>query len=369
MATPTKIKKRMVRGQPRWVIDLRGKTGEGKRAFFKEKTAAEEFVRARKLKLNPDDPPLILIGKEKRDYLAAKDILDGRYSMVEAAHICIKTEKVLRPENLFNAIGLCEEAKERSGKGDHYLRVFRARLKSFAKISEREFCHNATAADIESWLHSRGWEPATKRGALIDLRTFFNFCLKRSWVMLNPCAGVEPIVVSEYAKGILTPKQADILIRTCVEKEKRMVRYFVDQLFGGLREDEARTLEKSFEHALHIELPETKTNQPGFIEWNDTWMAWREKYPGDYGMIKNFIRRIKKVKVAAKVKMAEAGLVAADFWFPKNCLRHSFCSYGSKIWGTGKTAELARHSEAMQKKHYRRPIPLEDAKSFWAILP
>lgn len=370
MATRIKVKARLVRGEVKYCVDLR-RIKKG-RQFFSTKSEAEKFAEKITIQADNQDPPIILNGKEKRDYQAAQDILAGRFSMVEAAQACIKQNKTLIPMRFEDAIDECFDAKEKSGKDNQYLVKFRNRLKALARFCRdkgKEFCHDISASEAEHWLHQNQWASVTKKGTLIDLNTFFNFALKKGWAVTNPCKLIEKIEVEQYARGIVTPMQADILIRTCAASDAPLVRYFSDQMFGGLREIEARQLTKAHEHKLHIELPGDDVYEPGFIEWNPTWKAWRDKYPGEYYPIRNFWRRVSKIKNAAKAKMIESKVADEAFWFPRNCLRHSFCSYGSKVWGTGKTAELARHSEAMQKKHYRRPIPLEDAKAFWAINP
>lgn len=365
------VKKRIVQGLVRYVVDLRGKAKENKRSFFKTKAEADRFVDDLKIKIKEEqtDPPIILVGRQKRDYLTALDIAAGRFSMTEAAIGHSKHIKTVVPQTLLNALGECLTARRNSGKDREYIKIFEGRLTVFFKYVEKKECHEILQADIERWLSTREWKNITKRGALVDLSTFFNFCLNKSWVISNPCEHIEEIRVEQLARGILTPRQAELFIRTVAEKDKGLVRYFVDQLFGGLRELEARMLSKKMEHKLHIELPGDDIYEPGFIEWNPTWKAWRDKYPGEYWPIKPFQARLDKVKALAKKEMLKEKVVTEDWWFPRNCLRHSFCSYGSKIWGTGKAAELARHSEAMQKKHYRRPISLEDAQKFWAILP
>lgn len=373
MATRIPIKKRKVRGEDRYVIDLRGKERDGKRSFFKTRTEAEKFaeeVKAR-IKEKPSDPPVILVGVEKIKYLAMMNILDGRCP-IEAAQYFVKNNKAVVPQAITYAIGQCVVSKRASGKNGDYISIFENRLVSFAGFSGKKHCHEVIREDIERWLATREWKNITKRGAFVDLSTFFNFCINKSWIISNPCEHVEEIRVEQLARGILTPKQAEIFIRTVADPDigdDGLVRYFVDQLFGGLRELEARMLSRKMEHKLHIELPGDDIYEPGFIEWNDTWKAWRDKYPGEYWPIKRFQVRLDKIKASAKKEMLKEKAITPDWWFPRNCLRHSFCSYGSKVWGTGKAAELARHSEAMQKKHYRRPIPLEDAKAFWAILP
>ena len=53
---------------------------------------------------------------------------------------------------------------------------------------------------------------------------------------------------------------------------------------------------------------------------------------------------------------------------PKNCLRHSFCPYAVVVHGLTWTAEQVDHSEAMLKKHYRKPVTKDNAEKYFSIL-
>ena len=49
--------------------------------------------------------------------------------------------------------------------------------------------------------------------------------------------------------------------------------------------------------------------------------------------------------------------------------RHSFISYRRRLIGDAQTALDAGTSETIIKKHYKRPVILEDAERFFAIRP
>ena len=60
----------------------------------------------------------------------------------------------------------------------------------------------------------------------------------------------------------------------------------------------------------------------------------------------------------------------ADLYpWPQDAHRHSFISYRRRIIGDAQTAIEAGTSETIIKRHYKRPVTLEDAERFFAIAP
>lgn len=356
--TPRKVRKA---GKIRWLVDLRYAQEKGGRHYFAEKEDAEKLVS----KFRSEEDAVVLTGADKREYLTAKDIIkDG--SLV-AASLEYVGKRLPDSIPLVEAIVKCVSAKKRSGKNRDYLRTFELRLEKMANRFGNKLVSEVTASDVEDWLYARDEiTPTTRRGMMIDAQTFFNFCIPK-WTLSNPVSEVEEIEVGEFKRGILAPVQAGTHMEVCVKLDPGMARYFADQLFGGLRESEARFLERGQIKPGYVDLPDTKTKFARFVEFNDTWKAWLEKHPGKYfGELKNVNNRAAAIRIAVQ---SEIRKTEPQWETPTNCLRHSFCTYASKMWGPGRAAELAGHSEAMQKKHYRRPVTLEEAKSFWAILP
>lgn len=367
-----KIQKRTIRGVEKHVVDLRYVKKDGGRHFFATRIEAEKFADKAKEEIQEGEG-LLLNTQQKRDYLHAKDLLNG-VGFIEAALFYRKHHKPLEVVSISDAMAKCVAGKRAAGKAKEYLRIFEHRIESLAEFLKRKAnvvnISDVSHGHIEGWLHERGWSQATKHGSLIDVGTLFNYAIKQGWCASNPAKLVEAVDVGEYDKGILTPEQVAVYVRVNAELDPGLLRYTVDQLFGGMREDESRHMQASFVKDGHIELLNTKTGVIRFIDFNPTWLKWRKlhKKP-EYAPIKNCNLRIDKLRKAIKVRLVEMNLAPKDFWFPRNCLRHSFCTYAAKVWGSGRAADLAGHSEAMQKKHYRRPVTLEAAKSFWQIHP
>jgi len=61
---------------------------------------------------------------------------------------------------------------------------------------------------------------------------------------------------------------------------------------------------------------------------------------------------------------------AADLYpWPQDAHRHSFISYRRQLVGDWQTALDAGTSEAIIKKHYKRPVTKADAERFFNIRP
>ena len=55
--------------------------------------------------------------------------------------------------------------------------------------------------------------------------------------------------------------------------------------------------------------------------------------------------------------------------WPKNCHRHSFCSYSLELNGAKETARRANHSEATLFTHYANKVTRKEARKFFGLRP
>lgn len=368
MATHSSIKvgKRKVRKKTLFVVDLRSH-GIGQR-FFKKKKDAESWAEEKENEVKEHGrKSLLFTDVDRLELSAAREKLKPLGATLSEAVDFFCAHRVAQvPKLVWLGVGECIKAKRRSEMGHQYLIRLESVLGSFVAIYGAELIHNVSQSDIEHWLNRQGWQAVTRKYNLKDLSTFFGYAIKHGWTKVNPCKNIEPISVGEFSKGILTPEQTKVFLDTCEKVDAPLLRYFSDQLFGGLREDEAANLKESQSEPSFVHLTDTKTGSDRFNEYNPTWTAWRR---GIHAPIVNLRKRVDAVKSAAKSAMLEKNLIDDKWWYPKNCLRHSFCSYAAPILGASKAADLAGHSEKIQKKHYRRPIPKEVAEKFWKILP
>lgn len=376
MAATLKVKKRMNHGKESFVVDLRSvKRG---RHFFDDEKKAGEFLAQEKLEIQVHGTSKAMTAEERSEYhLMRERLRPFGVTPLQAIDYYVLHHQAAQPIMIQTAIGRMIDAKRKAGKRDSYLRKLERHLEYLNEDPEK-LVHEISRNDIETIYTSHKWSLRTWRSVRIDIQTFFAFAVRQKWCQANPCKDMEKIILDEMPKGILTPKQAKLLMETCAKEDKPLLRYFADQLFGGMRESEARALSREDVFPTYIHLPKTKTRNERFIEINETWRKWRGT---EHGVIKNFWRRVNKVKRLAGDAMKNAGCPLKStekiirkkkrmvYIWPKNCLRHSFCTYAAPMWGAAKAAEIAGHSESIQKKHYRRPVPKSEAEEFWNIAP
>ena len=66
-----------------------------------------------------------------------------------------------------------------------------------------------TASDIEPYVYNDNQKPSTQNGNLRVFNAFFNWCVKKSYLGINPANGLEKVsnrwrILSEEAKNLLS---------------------------------------------------------------------------------------------------------------------------------------------------------------------
>jgi integrase len=251
--------------------------------------------------------------------------------------------------------------KARAGRSDRYLRQLRVSLSSFLRGRSSAPISTLTAHDVEKWLFSRDWRARTMRGYLADVRTLFNFAVRRGYLKSSVAATVElPEDESRFEPpGIHTPDEVRKILATARASSLDVLRHLAVRYFAGVRSAEAHRLRE--ENLLldrgYIEVPalKAKTRRRRLVKIQPNLRAWLE-LGGELRAMRP--ERIREVSDASGVE------------WKKNVTRHSFVSYHLARWqNAGKTALEAGHSEAMLFAHYRELVTEEAAEAFWSILP
>jgi site-specific recombinase XerC len=254
----------------------------------------------------------------------------------------------------------CIKLKKAAGLSGRYVKNLTNNLAQFEIRFGAVDCQSVTSKDVESWLYAQPWEPYTMRSVLIDVRTLFSFALNRHYVAKNPVLAVMLPKLTRKPPCILTPDEAERLMRSAQANDPGLIPYISLILFGGLRPEEAYRCREEHVKDDHIDLPAglAKNNRRRLIELGPletlrAWLALKGDMPP-----KNVRKRMDEVRRAAQ-----------PLSWGHDILRHSFVSYGVPIWGVAQTALHADHSETVLKQHYRELVRRADAERFWKILP
>lgn len=252
--------------------------------------------------------------------------------------------------------------KAKTGRCLRYLRTLRVSLKSFAKGRAKVPIGNITVADIEAWLDAQVWAPKTQKGYLGDVRTLFNFAVRRQMLAHNPAAAVELPVQTPQPAGIHTPNQVRTVLEFARGYNLCICRALAVRYFAGLRSAEVNRLEEYEIKESFIEVPaakaKTRRRRPVSIQPNlRAWLDLGGSLP---------LHDISNTWRWFTAKLEKAHGVP----WPHNVTRHSFCSYHlQQFQNAGKTAIEAGHTEQMLFAHYRELVTPAAAAEYWSIMP
>lgn len=219
--------------------------------------------------------------------------------------------------------------------------------------------------EIKSWLASTDLAVKTRNNYFGYIKNIFGRAQEWNLIDKDIFAKVE-IFRNPMGNGlrveILTPEQLMAFLRSV---DKDFVPFFALNAFTGLRRQEIERLDWS-EIKLNrnvIDLPATKSknHHRKLIEIPANLSAWLKPFEQSEGSVKPH----KKVQTAMETAAKKAGITK----WPKNGLRHSFCSYAVTVKGFEWTAEQCDHSVAILKKHYREVVDRESAEQYWQIRP
>jgi len=315
--------------------------------------------------------------REERDAIAyAKSLSTARLSLaakflklpqIEQAKVLRRYEEENSQVNINVAAAAekCLAAKTDAGRRKNSLVAFGCTLRSMTAAFGAKSIQAVSAADIDDWLASHTeWQPKTKLNNLKYASSLFAWCIRKRWLVFNPCLGVERPVVPFKPVKILTVPQVRQLLKTCCEEDPALLAFLSLVMFGGLRVAEARRCKSSNLTNSTIDLggESCKLNERRCVKMSAQLCAWLAAWQADgqlYGDVDvpDFAHRLKRLQKVSGVTI------------PKNGLRHSFCSYHLELIGADATARAANNSPTMLFKHYAATVTAEAAKEFAEIRP
>lgn len=281
---------------------------------------------------------------------AAQTMMEFAVAMGAARPVCGLSVKDLLEE--------FRVAKERTGRSPRYLRqVGVSTRRVFGKELSKPLAE-VTTRDVECALAALGVSARTVRGYMIDVRTLFNYALRRRYLVSNPLAVIEPPRVNAPPPQIHTPEQVRRVLAAARTMDLDFCRALAIRYFAGLRSAEVFRLSEEEIKGDYIEVTaaKSKTRRRRLVEITPNLRAWLAI--GGSLPVGRTSGRAKRIAVKAKCD------------WPANVTRHSFCTYHlAKFGSAGRTALEAGHTEAVLFAHYREIVTREAAGDFFGILP
>ena len=288
----------------------------------------------------------------------------GNYKLSEACDSFERSQPRFHtnPEPLSKAIEAYISAKEKQNLKPYTLELLRPCLRRFMFSLGERAVHSVDVHDVEEYLERLGGSPKSQVTWISQLAGFFSWARVRGYCNQNPCEHVAKPIVIRGTPEILTVDQCQALMDSALAHRPKMVPMIALCLFGGLRTGEAKATPWSrlSIEAGHIIVDEStaKTRRRRIVPMSENLKQWL--------LLGGDLPREGRVDYDVTLVRQLAGI---SNW-PRNVMRHSFCSYHLAMHGSAsQTALAAGHSEVMLFRHYRELVTLDDAKKFWSITP
>ncbi|MEI6674493.1 MAG: hypothetical protein WCO57_04880 [Verrucomicrobiota bacterium] len=242
-----------------------------------------------------------------------------------------------------------------------------------------------TADELQAAVCPLGSVGSSAAGQYRNARAFWKWAAGKKWCDATIFDQVEsPRVNRDGEIEILTPEQAETLLRIAENNFPQAVPNYALQLFAGIRAEEITKLELEHVRADGIDLPSTvaKKRRRRHIVPSPTLAAWLERFPfapcSNWKRVDRTCRHLAGWDVAPAPEFYKPPAVKPGkkplprpAW-PQNCLRHSHATYA--IASGVPLADLLFEfghvgGEAVLRTHYVGRSNKKDALAFFAIVP
>lgn len=362
-----------------WLLDMR--SAGGGREFYASEDEAKEIRKQKLTELrNFGTVAFSLSPAERMEFVAVRDRLAAVGATIQrAAEFFLNSRQPKASKTIAEALELMLAEKGKAKRRPRYVRQIGYDVRGFAATIGSDTACNAVAVEqISTWLHGNGWSDKTMHGKIISLQTFFSYAIKRGWADANPCRGVEPIKVDYKKPGILTPDQAEQLMRAAESHptERRLIPYLALALFAGVRPQEVRRLSWAVikNGEIWLESAVSKVRHHRVVSLSENCRAWLA-LGGELPPV-NWEDGVQRVRQAAGFEFSERSkrrgqksVSHPGIPWPHNAMRHSFISYSLPVHGVAETARQAGTSEDKVHSNYKALTTKAEAERFWAIKP
>jgi len=216
-----------------------------------------------------------------------------------------------------------------------------------------------SAIEVRDWLRKLPVTHISQNNMRRLLSVLFSFAVANEWCAENVVLKIKPAITTLEKIGILTPKEAAQLL---LSADKEFTAHIAIGLFCGLRRSELERLTpKSIRDSglVEVDVRKTRGNARRFVKIRPNLKAWLDSFPVQSLTTKQFRT------------LLDNSIEAAGLKWPKNALRHSFCSYALAHEKNLNelVLEMGHTNPHTLFAHYRELVTPADAETYWSITP
>ena len=365
-----------------WMINVPSTladSGKRERHFFRTKQLATEHAAGlrERVKLHGQAATAIKPSLAEAAILAAEILAPWGLSIVEAARMAAAIrERETASRSLGSAadewILTCEGLRPRT------VDSYKQTVKRMKIALEDKLLTSISAEELQKAVSPSGIVGASARGRIRNARAFWRWAASKGWCDAKTFDGVEMPKTNRDAEEItiLTPAEAELLLRTAATHYPQAVASYALQLFAGIRAEELIRMDANHITSEGIDLAAsvTKKGRRRHITPSPTLASWLERYPfercSNWPEVNKACRRLAGWAVESRLLPAPPAPTRGTW--PQNALRHSHASYAiasgvpleSLLFEFGHTG-----SAAVLREHYVGKASKKQALAFFSIAP
>jgi integrase len=362
----------------KYILDLRA-FGKGRQFFTTRAEADAECLRQKTLLERHSREAVGLSQREMTDFITARNKL-AKYGKTinNAVTFVVDHEERIRRCNV-TIRQLAEElieAKRRDGKAPRYLESLRGYLGRFCQEFGDRLIATVTPEELDTWLRDLPYSPKSRLNYRQHIGVLFSYAKRRRMIDSNPIEFTARPKLIDKAPEIFTVDELRALLDKALRIEPDVVPMLAIGAFAGLRDSEIQQLEwnevNQARGFIEVKAAKAKSARRRLVRIQPNLAAWLQPYTGLSGAVvpganaQSLSRRDPARSKLLRVRKA-AGLVK----WPKNGLRHSFCSY--RLAATNNAhlvaSELGHTTSQLVYQHYREVVAPEEAERYWEIKP
>src|SRR5215831_10431397 len=359
----------------KFILDLRA-YGKG-RMFFKTRAEADaECLRQKTLLERHSREAIGLSQREMSDFITARNKL-AKYGKTinDAVTFVVDHEERIRRCNV-TIKQLAEElieAKRCDGKAPRYLESLRGYLGRFCDQFGDRLVATVTPEELDTWLRDLPYSPKSRLNYRQHIGVLFSYAKRRRMIDSNPIEFTARPKLIDKAPEIFTVDELRALLDATQRVEPEVVPMLAIGAFAGLRDSEIQQLEWSEVNQargfIEVKAAKAKSARRRLVTIQPNLAEWLRPYAGLIGAVVPGADGQRRD--AARGKLVRLRKAAGLTNWPKNGLRHSFCSY--RLAATNNAhlvaSELGHTTSQLVYQHYREVVTPEDAERFWKIEP
>jgi integrase len=302
-----------------------------------------------------------LTDRQRVDALHAIAVLDSRCTLQDAAKLWVRHNPITGTKPFKEAMNLYLEAKAKEQLRPKYERDLKTTLNKVGTSFPRNVSDLAKD-ELEVWVAD--YSPITRNAYLRDLSQFFDFCVDKHWMAVNPVKSIKRSKVRTKMPGIYRSSNALKLLQAAIAKpELETLPVLALGLFSGIRQEELTRVSWEMVDWVHnvIQLTgeQTKTYTPRPVPITPTlrhWLSIQQKESGPV-VPTNWRGRNTAVHKAAGVSKV------------KNGLRHSFASHHAAMYENATKLQLilGQQTPSVLFKHYIAGVTKTEGKAYFSL--